>query len=90
MKLILNPRLSASEFLRSLCEELGLGVDEQADRDDKKLVDQLNRDGVPNVFLALPYNDHAYDVVWGSLGGQITRRVLEDFLQKYLPAAEPR
>src|SRR5580693_1002330 len=41
--LILNPRLSASEFLRSLCEELGLGVDEQADRDDKKLVDQLNR-----------------------------------------------
>jgi acetyl esterase/lipase len=54
------------------------------------LVDQLNRDGVPNVFLALPYNDHAYDVVWGSLGGQITRRVLEDFLQKYLPAAEPR
>jgi hypothetical protein len=29
-------------------------------------------------------------VVWGSLGGQITRRVLEDFLQKYLPAAEPR
>jgi acetyl esterase len=52
------------------------------------LVDELNRDGVPNVFLALPYNDHAYDVVWGSLGGQITRRVLEDFLQKYLPATE--
>lgn len=52
------------------------------------LVDQLNRNGVPNVFLALPYNDHAYDVLWGSLGGQITRRVLEDFLQKYLPATE--
>jgi acetyl esterase len=53
-----------------------------------ELVDQLNRNGVPNVFLALPYNDHAYDVLWGSLGGQITRRVLEDFLRKYLPATE--
>src|SRR5271156_1959395 len=36
-----------------------------------ELIDQLNRDGVPNVFLALPYSDHAYDVLWGSLGGQI-------------------
>lgn len=52
------------------------------------LVHQLNRDGVPNVFLALPYNDHAYDILWGSLGGQITRHVLEDFLRKYLPATE--
>ncbi len=41
--LILNPRLSASEFLRSLCEELGLGTDESADGSTKDLVDVLNR-----------------------------------------------
>src|ERR1700728_1895992 len=29
--LILNPRLSASEFLRSLCEELGLAADDSSD-----------------------------------------------------------
>jgi acetyl esterase len=55
-----------------------------------ELIDQLNRDGVPNVFLTIPYSDHAYDVLWGSLGGQITRQVLDDFLQKYLPATEAR
>jgi acetyl esterase len=54
------------------------------------LIDQLNRDGIPNVFLTIPYSEHAYDVLWGSLGGQITRQVLEDFLQKYLPATESR
>jgi general secretion pathway protein A len=41
--LILNPRLSAAQFLRSLCEELGLGVDESGDDDTKNLVDLLNR-----------------------------------------------
>jgi general secretion pathway protein A len=41
--LILNPRLSAAQFLRSLCEELGLGVDESDDDDTKNLVDLLNR-----------------------------------------------
>ena len=41
--LILNPRLSAAEFLRSLCEELGLGVDDSHDDDTKNLVDLLNR-----------------------------------------------
>jgi acetyl esterase/lipase len=51
-----------------------------------QLVNELNQNAVPNVFLAIPYSDHAYDVVWGSLGGQITRHVLEDFLEKYLPA----
>ena len=29
--LILNPKLSPEEFLRSLCEELGLGVSDSAD-----------------------------------------------------------
>jgi len=41
--LILNPRLSANEFLRSLCEELGLGADDAGESDNKNLVDLLNR-----------------------------------------------
>ncbi len=41
--LILNPKLSPQEFLRSLCEELGLGVSEQEESNTKELVDQLNR-----------------------------------------------
>ena len=41
--LILNPKLSPEEFLRSLCEELGLGVTDSAERNTKELVDQLNR-----------------------------------------------
>jgi acetyl esterase/lipase len=51
-----------------------------------EFVNELNQNAVPNVFLVVPYSDHAYDVVWGSLGGQITRHVLQDFLRKYLPA----
>ncbi len=54
-----------------------------------EFVNELNQNAVPNVFLTIPYSDHAYDVVWGSLGGQITRHVLEDFLRKYLPATAP-
>jgi general secretion pathway protein A len=41
--LILNPRLSPGEFLRSLCEELGLGVGNADDENIKELVDVLNR-----------------------------------------------
>jgi len=41
--LILNPRLSANEFLRSLCEELGLGADDGGEAGNKDLVDLLNR-----------------------------------------------
>jgi general secretion pathway protein A len=41
--LILNPRLSATEFLRALCEELGLGGDDNAGTENKSLVDLLNR-----------------------------------------------
>ncbi len=41
--LILNPRLSATEFLRSLCEELGLGADDAGEAENKNLVDLLNR-----------------------------------------------
>jgi acetyl esterase/lipase len=55
-----------------------------------ELIDQLNRDGVLNAFLTIPYSEHAYDILWGSLGGQITRQVPEDFLQEHLPATESR
>jgi general secretion pathway protein A len=41
--LILNPRLSATEFLRTLCEELGLGVAREPGGETKDLVDLLNR-----------------------------------------------
>jgi general secretion pathway protein A len=41
--LILNPRLSATEFLRTLCEELGVGVAHDPGEDTKDLVDPLNR-----------------------------------------------
>jgi general secretion pathway protein A len=41
--LILNPRLSPDEFLRSLCEELGLGMNDSAENNHKELVDMLNR-----------------------------------------------
>lgn len=41
--LILNPRLSATEFLRTLCEELGVGLAHEPGEDTKDLVDPLNR-----------------------------------------------
>lgn len=41
--LILNPSLSPGEFLRSLCEELGLGMSDSAESNHKELVDMLNR-----------------------------------------------
>ena len=49
-------------------------------------VARLRAAGVPNVWLSVPFGEHGYDLVWGSLGGQITRKVVADFLEKYLPA----
>jgi acetyl esterase/lipase len=46
---------------------------------------KLTEAGVPNVLLVVPYSDHAYDAFWGSIGGQITRHVLGDFLGQYFP-----
>lgn len=51
-----------------------------------EMVDKLDAAGVPNELVSVPYGDHAYDVAWGSLGGQITRHALADFLARYLPA----
>ncbi|HWW19298.1 MAG TPA: AAA family ATPase [Steroidobacteraceae bacterium] len=41
--LILNPRLSPTEFLLSLCEELGIGAADSPDGTAKDIVDLLNR-----------------------------------------------
>jgi general secretion pathway protein A len=41
--LILNPRLTPGEFLLALCEELGMGPDDNAAGNTKELVDLLNR-----------------------------------------------
>jgi general secretion pathway protein A len=41
--LIINPRLSALEFLQTICEELGIGIPDGAMGNAKELVDLLNR-----------------------------------------------
>jgi general secretion pathway protein A len=41
--LILNPRLSPTDFLLSLCEELGIGAIDSDDGTEKDIVDLLNR-----------------------------------------------
>jgi general secretion pathway protein A len=41
--LVINPRLSSLDFLRTICEELGVGVSDGALESAKELVDQLNR-----------------------------------------------
>lgn len=54
-----------------------------------EMVTNFDLAGVPNVLVTVPYSDHAYDVAWGSLGAQITRQALSDFLARYLPATSP-
>ncbi|MBI3493378.1 MAG: alpha/beta hydrolase [Acidobacteria bacterium] len=51
-----------------------------------EMVVALHAAGVPNAWLSVPYGEHGYDLVWGSLGGQITRKVVADFLEEHLPA----
>jgi acetyl esterase/lipase len=53
-----------------------------------ELVEELNQADVPNELIDIPYSEHGYDVIWGSLGGQITRHALGAFLDQYLPATE--
>jgi acetyl esterase/lipase len=50
------------------------------------LAAKLTEAAVPNVLLAIPYSDHGYDAFWGSIGGQITRHVLGNFLSQHFPA----
>jgi acetyl esterase/lipase len=54
-----------------------------------ELMEKLNRAGVPNILLTVPYGEHGYDIAWSGLGTQITRHVLEEFLQKYFPVTAP-
>jgi acetyl esterase/lipase len=53
-----------------------------------EIVEKLNAAGVPNQLLGVPYGEHGYDLMWGSIGAQITRHVADEFLAKYLPARE--
>ena len=54
------------------------------------LAARLTEVGVANVLLAVPYSDHGYDLLWGSIGGQITQHVLSDFLSRHFPAQTAR
>jgi acetyl esterase/lipase len=51
-----------------------------------EMADRLTAAGVTNELVSVPYGEHAYDVAWGSLGGQITRHAMAVFLARYLPA----
>ena len=51
----------------------------------RQMAAKLTEAGVPIALLAIPYSDHGYDVLWGSIGGQITRQVLGDFLSRRFP-----
>jgi acetyl esterase len=53
-----------------------------------ELVEKLDAAGVPNELLRVPYGEHGYDLMWGGIGGQVTRKAAADFLAKYLPARE--
>ncbi len=53
-----------------------------------EMVAALNRANVPNVLVTIPYAEHGYDLVWNSLGAQITRQAVAKFLDQYLPARE--
>jgi hypothetical protein len=43
---------------------------------------KLAHAGVPSVLVAFLYSDHGYDAAWESLGGQITRHVVAEFLDR--------
>jgi acetyl esterase/lipase len=47
-----------------------------------------NAVGVPYTFVSVPFGEHGYDIAWGSIGGQITRKIVADFLARFLPARE--
>jgi acetyl esterase/lipase len=53
-----------------------------------EIMDKLDAAGVPVKLLRIPVGEHGYDLVWGSIGGQVTRKVVGDFLDKYLPVNE--
>jgi acetyl esterase len=54
-----------------------------------ELAGKLTAAGVANSVLAMPYGEHGYEVFWGSIGAQITRHVVSDFLSRYFPVTPP-
>jgi acetyl esterase/lipase len=54
-----------------------------------ELHSRLEQFSIPSVLLEIPYSDHGYDLVWGSLGAQITRHVLMNFLSAHCPSTPP-
>ncbi|HEY6797680.1 MAG TPA: alpha/beta hydrolase [Kineosporiaceae bacterium] len=50
----------------------------------RQLHSSLDRAGVPNQFVAVPFADHDYDLSWNGFATQITRHVLADFLRRTL------
>jgi hypothetical protein len=54
------------------------------------LAAKLTAAGVYNRLAAIPYGEHGYDILWGSLGGQISRQVVADFLRRCYPRRNDR
>ncbi|MCT1402956.1 alpha/beta hydrolase [Paenibacillus sp. p3-SID867] len=48
-----------------------------------KLADALTEAGIANELVGIPYFDHFYDYMPGTLGAQISYQVVADFLDKY-------
>ena len=46
---------------------------------------KLTASGVPHHMIEIPWSDHGFDLAWGSIGGQITRHELTQFLAQYAP-----
>ena len=47
-----------------------------------EIMDKLNAAGVPVQLLRIPVGEHGYDLMWGGIGGQVTRKVVGDFLEQ--------
>ncbi len=50
-----------------------------------QMIEKLQEANVPYRAVGVPYSDHIYDGLWGSLGFQITRQVAAEFLQELVP-----
>jgi acetyl esterase/lipase len=54
-----------------------------------QLAARLKDAGVESSVVAIPYGDHGYDLMWGSIGAQITRHVIDQFLAREYPVVSP-
>jgi acetyl esterase len=59
-----------------------------------EIITELNAVAMPNAvsplytFVSVPFGEHGYDIAWGSIGGQVTRKIVADFLARFLHARE--